>query len=929
MHLLVIATVLCLALPQIGYSADLCKVVAPNNFEVFHSFPVEVAVRFGEGSRQETFRASLNGVDITHKFMEVEFGVRALIGLEDGLRIVVDTDSHGKTNVLRTRVEGLERKRDVDVRTFFFVQVDQLVRVGAEGGTIQSLDKGFLIDIPPHALSSTILMGLTKVRGSVPMQSIYHLAPEGLKLNRPATITMKYDPASLPPSVSEDDLFLVVVDRFPRRSGNLFLEKTAHNVRGSIMAFTKVFMSYYVKVGKKLTDIPFATDFRLPIGDRHDASYSCGQNYQPPTKEDYGESLTLLQRSSYPNLDYPKIVLNEKSEHNTWYVSTAFGRNRRVNSTSGPTRGGRSLYRGDEGVFCNGEDWNIMGPESEHRLPIHAISDGLVVYNSWGYGEATVLAHMLPGGPILSIYSHKAEKSPCVVGKVVRKGNVIGKIGPIGTTQAFLHYGIGKQSLIKVDADTGEIKIPATWYEEWRQDLVYENYYDPTNFQLNIRGKYEWDFEVNGNNEGWTVENGEKYDSGYRYHVVDGMLSVRPTSSGLRIASYPLKIETEYFDSLFIKMRSNRSGGRGVVYFATHEEPHYSKEKTVPFEILNDDELHEYRIFMRDNNRWKGTIVEIRIDVVDTVAGEETEIDIDKIRLGRAYLSQIPDTGQTTCYDNSQEITCPAPGEPFYGQDAHYSINPPTYEVITVGTHQEVIDHVTGLTWQKHDDGIKRTWHQAFDYCALDGHSDWRLPTKKELQSIVSFANFGPALDTDFFPYSHKPDGCYWSATTRAFLSLSAWKVCFWNSQVGKSLKKDHNYVRAVRGRPLEFGHFKDNGDGTVTDIATGLMWYQKETRAMTWENALAYCEALDFAGYDDWRLPNIRELWSLSGDSPDAPLIDTAYFPGTQPSDYWSSTTHTLYPRFAWYARFKDGYIHGGGFKERSRYLRPVRSVR
>ncbi len=86
-------------------------------------------------------------------------------------------------------------------------------------------------------------------------------------------------------------------------------------------------------------------------------------------------------------------------------------------------------------------------------------------------------------------------------------------------------------------------------------------------------------------------------------------------------------------------------------------------------------------------------------------------------------------------------------------------------------------------------------------------------------------------------------------------------------------------------GCPIE-GRFVDNGDGTVTDTCTGLMW-QKDTadvngrrnRAtmqdrLNWQDALKYCESLSFAGHDDWRLPNVRELrehrrlWALqSGD--------------------------------------------------------------
>jgi murein DD-endopeptidase MepM/ murein hydrolase activator NlpD len=930
--------VLCVALARTGYSVEICKVISPSRFEKLHSFPVNVVVRFSQGARPDTFRASLNGIDITSRFKKIEDGVRAIIGPEDGLRIEVKTSPQQKINVLRTRVKGLKvSKQDVDFETFFFVAVDKLVTVGSEGGVVKSLDGHILVNIPQHALPSTTTIALTKMHGSGQIGPVYQLAPEGVNFNQPVTLTMKYDPTNLPPGVTGNDLFLILGNKFPRKLENLIVDKTAHTVSGTTVSFSKVFMSYYMKIGKRLTDIPPATGFRLPIGDNSDASYTCGQDYQSPSKNDLGETLTLLHRSSYANFDYPKIILNEngneKGTANTWRVITAYNRNRYINSAAGPTRDGRSLYREDKGMFCNGEDWSLAGHRYDYNgFPIHAIADGLVIYNGRGYGKAIVLAHQLADGPVLSIYSHIAEKSPCAVGTLVHKGNVIGRIGHVGTEHAYLHYEIGKQPIMKVNSETGEIKVPATWFGEWSQGSVYENYYDPTNFLFNIMGKHKWDFNINGNDEGWVAKNVKEYESGYTHQVRDGMLSVKPRSRNLRIVSYPLKIEAESFDSVLIRMKSNAPDGHGKVYFGTDEEPKYSEDKSVGFEILSDSDLHGYRILMADNHKWKGTIVRIRIDILDTVVGETTEISFDNIRIGRAYLSQPPDTGQTKCYNGSQEITCPAPGDPFYGQDGHYAINPPSYEVRTINGQEVVIDHVTGLTWQRHDDGIKRTWTEAMDYCenlTLDGYSDWRLPQKKELQSIANYGSFGPAVDVAYFPYPHVPADCYWSASTLAFLALSAWKVCLWNSQVDMSIKSDHNYVRAVRGRPLEFCHFIDNGDGTVTDMTTGLMWQQTEAKAMTWEKALAYCKDLDLAGYRDWQLPNIRELLSLVDDSSHEPSIDTAYFPGCRPSIYWSSTTHSAYPSFAWYVGFKDGQVRGGGHKGRRNYVRAVRGGR
>ena len=76
-----------------------------------------------------------------------------------------------------------------------------------------------------------------------------------------------------------------------------------------------------------------------------------------------------------------------------------------------------------------------------------------------------------------------------------------------------------------------------------------------------------------------------------------------------------------------------------------------------------------------------------------------------------------------------------------------------------------------------------------------------------------------------------------------------------------------------------------DNGNGTVSDNATGLMWQQDTARdggnydAMTWEEALAYCEALNLGGLTDWRLPTIKELRSLVDYGEYNPAINKTFF--------------------------------------------------
>ena len=118
-----------------------------------------------------------------------------------------------------------------------------------------------------------------------------------------------------------------------------------------------------------------------------------------------------------------------------------------------------------------------------------------------------------------------------------------------------------------------------------------------------------------------------------------------------------------------------------------------------------------------------------------------------------------------------------------------------------------------------------------------------------------------------------------------------------------------------------------DNGDGTVTDTETGLMWQQDEAGAMNWESALSYCENLQLAGHDDWRLPNINELQSLVDYSTYHPAIDNYAFPNAISSFYRSSTTGSDSTGDAWGVFFNDGGV-GYYYKSDSWYVRAVRSV-
>jgi hypothetical protein len=121
---------------------------------------------------------------------------------------------------------------------------------------------------------------------------------------------------------------------------------------------------------------------------------------------------------------------------------------------------------------------------------------------------------------------------------------------------------------------------------------------------------------------------------------------------------------------------------------------------------------------------------------------------------------------------------------------------------------------------------------------------------------------------------------------------------------------------------------YVDHHDGTVSDARTGLMWQQADDQndvgRRNWEEALAYCEALDLAKHHDWRLPNYRELASLVDYSRYEPSINPIF--SCRSDWYWSSSTYVYYPDCACFVNFVDGHVVAYTKTDNSNYIRCVR---
>ncbi len=144
-------------------------------------------------------------------------------------------------------------------------------------------------------------------------------------------------------------------------------------------------------------------------------------------------------------------------------------------------------------------------------------------------------------------------------------------------------------------------------------------------------------------------------------------------------------------------------------------------------------------------------------------------------------------------------------------------------------------------------------------------------------------------------------------------------------------LKRGSNSAETFgKGHPS----YTDNGNGAVTDNHTGLIWVKDGTsagcnggNAAQWSEAVGFCNNLTFAGYSDWRLPSRKELMSIVDKKQHNFSINTAYFPNTHASQYWTSTKDSADSDYAWSILFFYGGVPSYDMSDNYHYVRCVRA--
>ncbi len=312
---------------------------------------------------------------------------------------------------------------------------------------------------------------------------------------------------------------------------------------------------------------------------------------------------------------------------------------------------------------------------------------------------------------------------------------------------------------------------------------------------------------------------------------------------------------------------------------------------------------------------------------------QENNTDTSESPSTETYSYPIVDTGVFAFYSDINTISSPSNKDAFFGQDATYSGSQPSYTNNGDGT---ITDNITGLQWEQ-DMGTKITFTDAITKATnstLGNYIDWRVPTLKELYSLILFTGqVKGEVAIDFFidiNYFSQPlgdtsigereiDAQTWSSTEYVGLTMNADATVFGVNFIDGRIKgypkykpgsgaANTMYFRMVRGN-TDYGknNFVDNNDGTISDLATGLMWQKADDEiSRNWEESLAYAEELSLGNKSDWRLPNAKELQSIADytrspqttNSPAInPLFECSEITDTNGNKnypfYWTGTSH------------------------------------
>ena len=317
-------------------------------------------------------------------------------------------------------------------------------------------------------------------------------------------------------------------------------------------------------------------------------------------------------------------------------------------------------------------------------------------------------------------------------------------------------------------------------------------------------------------------------------------------------------------------------------------------------------------------------------------------------------------TGQAFCYDSYGAVV-PCENS---GQDGEFQTGIPWPAERFVLDGERVLDQLTGLQWLKNANPAEFpvTWQEALDYVAgmnrekMEGRTDWRLPNRRELRSLLAFEQRKPALPAAH-PFENVFLGWYWTSSTATINPAYAWYVHMEGARMFFGRKDQYYLFWPVCGRgsgvlpatgqkkcyDAEGSDIPCRGTGqdgelqlglawpeprfvvkqaAVLDKLTGLYWLQDADAGsgkMNWQETLHYVKNLALPLPEasmPWRLPTINELESLVDCSRHSPALPAGHPFANVRDVYWSSTTSFFEQDWAWSLYLNKGAT-GVGFKQ------------
>jgi len=269
-----------------------------------------------------------------------------------------------------------------------------------------------------------------------------------------------------------------------------------------------------------------------------------------------------------------------------------------------------------------------------------------------------------------------------------------------------------------------------------------------------------------------------------------------------------------------------------------------------------------------------------------------------------------------------------------------------------------VTDAATGLIWTRQANplGFPLPWQEALDAVAAlrrEGHlgrSDWRMPNRRELRSLIDHGRKNPALP-DGHPFTGVFLGWYWTGTSKAGLENYAWNLHLEGGRLFYSRKDEARLLWPVAGEAADLprtgqtacfdaagravacaGSGQDGelrlgaawpeprfepGQGELLDRLTGLRWLAPARlpgQELDWAGALDLAQGLDSGGGPAWRLPGINELDSLVDAGRANPALPAELGRNVLAEGFWSATTSGFDPAWAYVLYAQQGAV-GGGF--------------